>query len=323
MSPDLDGHRSELALRGGPLARRAGAIAVVVSVLAGLAGVCEGRAAPANQPATRTVTIDDDRGRSVATVPRASRIVSLAPHLTDLVVALGAADRLIAVDRHSDAPQVSAALPRLASYPAIDPERVASLRPDLILLWGEGLAAGTLARLEALGLRVFVSQPHTLDDVAGSLERIGALIDTASDPEALATSFRARLAALTATHSRTPAIPVFVQLWEAPLVTLGGRAVMADALHRCGVRQVLTFADAGSQRVSHEAVLAAAPKLILSTVQGSTDSRWRQLGLVGRHPLSARFIRLEEPALERPSPPVLDSLARVCALIEAAVPRAR
>lgn len=98
---------------------------------------------------------------------------------------------------------------------------------------------------------------------------------------------------------------------------------MADALHRCGVRSVFTFADAGSQRVSHEAVLAAAPTLILSTVQGSTDSRWRQLGLVGRHPRSARFIRLEEPALERPSPAVLESLARVCALIEAAVPRTR
>ena len=238
-------------------------------------------------------------------------------------MALGAADRLIAVDRHSDAPQVSAALPRLASYPAIDPERVASLKPDLVLLWGEGLAAGTLARLEALGLRVFVSQPHTLDDVASSLERMGALIDTASDPRALATSFRTRLAALTASHARMPAVSVFVQLWEAPLVTLGPRSVMADALHRCGVRNVFAASNAGSQRVSPEAVLAAAPQLILSTVQGSTDSRWRQLGLVGTHPRSARFVRLEEPALERPSPPVLESLARVCELIDAAVPRAR
>lgn len=267
------------------------------------------------------IVIQDDRGKSLPSEARASRIVALAPHLTDLVIALGAGDRLVAIDRHSDAPQLNPALPRLASHPAIDPERVLALKPDLVLLWGEGLAAGTLARLEALGLRVFVSQPRTLDDVANSIERIGALVATESAPQALAAAFRSRLNAITARHSRIPEIPVFVQLWESPLITLGARSVMADALHRCGVRNVLAAPDAGSQRVSPEAVLAAAPRLILSTVQGSTDLRWRQLGLAGNHPNAARFIRLDEAALERPSPPVLESLARVCPVIDEAVPR--
>jgi len=266
--------------------------------------------------------IRDDRGRPLPAEARARRIVALAPHLTDLVIALGAVDRLVAIDRHSDAAQMNPALPRLAYHPAIDPERVLALKPDLVLLWGEGLAAGTLARLEALGLRVFVSQPRTLDDVADSLERIGALVDSESAPQALAASFRTRLAAITARHSRTAEIPVFVQIWESPLITLGARSVMADALRRCGVRNVLAVPDAGSQRVSPEAVLAAAPRLILSTVQGSTDLRWRQLGLAGNHPNAARFIRLDEAALERPSPPVLESLARVCSVIDEAVPRA-
>lgn len=310
-------------MRGATASLRAGALITLVAVLAGLAGVREGRASAEREGAPSALGLQDDRGRRVAGAAPARRIVALAPHLTDLVVSLDAADRLIAVDRHSDAPQVDIALPRLASHPAIDPERVASLKPDLVLLWGEGLAAGTLARLEALGLRVFVSQPRTLDDVASSIERIGALIDTASRPNAIAASFRTRAAALTVSHARTPEIPVFVQLWEVPLITLGSRAVMADAMRRCGVRNVFAASDAGSQRVSPEAVIAAAPQLILSAVQGSTDSRWRQLGLVGTHSRSARFIRLEEPALERPSPPVLESLARVCALIDAAVPRAQ
>lgn len=323
MCPDSDSRHAGRTLRGATASVRAGALITLVAVLAGLAGVREGRASAEREGAASALGLQDDRGRRVARAAPARRIVALAPHLADLVVGLGAADRLIAVDRHSDAPQVDIALPRLASHPAIDPERVASLKPDLVLLWGEGLAAGTLARLEALGLTVFVSQPRTLDDVASSLERIGALIDTASDPKAIAASFRTRLAALTASHARTPEIPVFVQLWEVPLITLGSRSVMADAMHRCGVRNVFAASDAGSQRVSPEAVIAAAPQLILSTVQGSTDSRWRQLGLVGTHPRSARFIRLEEPALERPSPPVLESLARLCALIDAAAPRAR
>lgn len=281
-----------------------------------------GESAEASGRRAQPRVIKDDRGKPLPSEARARRVVALAPHLTDLVIALGAVERLVAVDRHSDAPQLNHALPRLASHPAIDPERVLALKPDLVLLWGEGLAVGTLARLEALGLRVFVSQPRTLDDVADSLERIGALVDTESAPQALAAAFRSRLAAITARHSRTPEIPVFVQLWESPLITLGARSVMTDALRRCGVRNVLAVPDAGSQRVSPEAVLAAAPRLILSTVKGSTDLRWRQLGLAGTHPNAARFIRLDEAALERPSPPVLESLARVCSVIDEAVPRA-
>lgn len=266
-------------------------------------------------------TIRDDRGHSVRMVPRAQRVVALAPHITEIVVALGAASRLVAVDPHSDAPE-AVSLARIAAYPAIDPERVMSLKPDLVIVWGDGLSQTTLSRLEGLGLRVFVSRPQTLDDVGGSIERLGALIDTAADPVAISSRFRERLAAITARHLRSPELSVFVQIWETPLITLGSRSVMADAFKRCGARNVFSFPEVGSQRVSPEAVMVAAPQLVVSTVSGASDARWRQLGLVGDRPDQARFLRFVDPLLERPSPRMLDSLERLCSAIDSALPQA-
>jgi len=263
-------------------------------------------------------TISDDRGRSVRMVPRAQRVVALAPHITETVVALGAANRLVAVDPHSDAPG-TAPLTRVAAYPAMDPERIVALKPDLVIVWGDGLPQTTLARLEALGLRVFVSRPQTLDDVGGSIERLGLLIDTDTDPVAVSNQFRERLSAITGRYLRSPERSVFVQIWETPLITLGSRSVMADAFKRCGARNVFSFPDAGSQRVSPEAVMVAAPQLVVSTVSGASDARWRQLGLVGDRPEQARFLRFVDPLLERPSPRMLDSLERLCAAIDSVV----
>ncbi len=270
---------------------------------------------------SEAATVIDDRQRPIAIKAPARRIAALAPHLTDIVVALGATNLLVATDPHSDAAQLAGSIARIASYPAIDPERLVALQPDLVLVWAEGLSVATLSRLEALGLRVFVSRPLTLDDVASSVERIGALVGAVPHAGSIASQFRERLVSLTERYARTPAVPVFVQIWETPLITLGSRSVMSDSLIRCGVRNVFAAPDAGSQRVSLESVLAAAPQLVISTVAGATDVRWRQLGVVGDSPRAARFISVVDPALERPSPRVLDAVARLCGAIDAALPR--
>jgi iron complex transport system substrate-binding protein len=292
----------------------------LLGIVMGCAAMCAS-GAQTPQGASARVNVIDDQQRAIGLGPPAHRIVSLAPHLTDIVVELGAGARLVATDPHSDAVTLSPSIVQVAAYPAINPERILALAPDLILVWGEGLSAATLARLEALGLRVFVSRPQTLDDVARSMERIGALIGVPPEAGLSAARFRERLQSLSERHARTPPLPVFVQIWETPLITLGLRSVMSDALNRCGARNVFAATDAGSQRVSPEAVLAAAPKLVISTVNGVSDSRWRQLGLVGEAPRRARFLSVVDRALERPSPPVLEAVAKLCAAIDAAAPR--
>ncbi|MFM8548860.1 MAG: helical backbone metal receptor [Betaproteobacteria bacterium] len=261
-------------------------------------------------------TLADDRKRSISVSPAARRVVSLAPHATDLLMALGAAERLIAVDPHSDAPGLPPGLARIAAYPQADPERLLAVAPDLVLVWGEGLSPTLLARLEQVGLRVFVTQPRTLEDVAQSLERLGSLLGLAERGRDEADRFRARRDTIALRYASRPTIPVFVQIWELPLITIGQATVMADAMTRCAVTNAAASLAGASPRVSPEAVIALSPSLILSTVRQSNEARWRRLGVVGDAPGAARFVAFHDPALERPSPPILDSLERLCALID-------
>ena len=98
-------------------------------------------------------------------VPR--RVVALAPNLTEIVFALGAGDALVGVSEYSDYPEAARAIPRVGGL-EIDPEKVAALRPDLVLAVAEGNAQGSVRALEAAGLPVTVTPSGSLDAVLGS-----------------------------------------------------------------------------------------------------------------------------------------------------------
>lgn len=283
--------------------RQAAAAALTASALLG----AQSRAQP----------VTDDRGRALSVTPAAQRVVSLAPHATDFVVTLGAAERLVAVDPHSDAVGLPLRLTRIAAYPHPDPERLLAASPDLVLLWGEGLSPGTLARLEQLGLRVFVSQPDSLEAVADSLARIGRLLGTPARGMEAAARFRERADALSRRYASLEKVSVFVQIWDLPLITIGEHSVMADAIGRCGASNAAAGIAGSAPRLSAETVIRLRPALIVSTIRQGNEARWRSLGVVGETSGAARFLSFNDAAIERPSPPILDALEKLCALIDA------
>lgn len=78
------------------------------------------------------------------TVPR---IVSLSPHITELLFAAGAGDRIVGVDDSSDYPPEAAAIPRVGEISALDIEGLLKLKPTLVILWDSGTPARRKAEL--------------------------------------------------------------------------------------------------------------------------------------------------------------------------------
>ena len=271
----------------------------------------------ADAVATQAVLVDD-RGNEIRLAFPPRRIVSLAPHATELLFAAGLAERVVAVDPDSDHPPAARALPKVGALPEPQVERLFALRPDLVVAWAPGVRPGFVERMARLGIAVFVSDPRTLDAVAASLSRFGQLAATGAAPAgAPAARFARELAALRARWADRAAVSVFVQIWGDPLITITDRDLIGDAIAACGGVNIAAALPGAAPRIDAERVLAAGPGLVVATDSPDAESRWRRLGLL-RPEGPARFAYLDPVVLQRPGPRILEAVERLCREIDAA-----
>ncbi|WP_175673056.1 cobalamin-binding protein [Burkholderia ambifaria] len=271
------------------------------------------------------ITARDDAGNTVTLPAPAQRVISLAPHATELVYAAGGGAKLVGTVTYSDYPPAAQAVPRVGDNKALDLERIAALKPDLIVVWRHGNAERQTDALRALHIPLFFSEPKHLDDVATSLRQLGTLLGTAPVADAAAASFSRDIAALRARYAVRAPVTMFFQVWDRPLTTLNGAHLFNDVIALCGGRNVFAALKPLAPSVTDEAVLAANPEAIVTTSAGATRSdaplpslaRWRAwpaLTAVARNNLFA----IDGDLLTRPSPRIAQGAAALCEDLDAA-----
>ena len=232
-------------------------------------------------PVRAEVRVVDDEGVTLVLPAPAQRIVSIAPHLTELLFAAGAGSRVVAVSDWSDYPAAAQGLPRIGDAVRLDLERIVALKPDLVVVWANGSAPLQLARLRAAGLPVYSSAGRDLAHIAATLRALGQLAGTGPAAEARAAAFEHELAALRAQYSQRPPLRVVYQIWAEPLMTVNGAHPISEALTLCGAHNVFAPLPQLVPQVSAEAVLAAQPDAIVTgrLAPGKPDGldRWRHL----------------------------------------------
>lgn len=267
------------------------------------------------------ISVKDGSGATVTLAQPARRVVTLAPHATELVFAAGAGDRLVGASDYSDYPPAAKAIPRIGSSSQIDIERLVALRPDLLVVWQGGNSERQLERLRRLGVAVYQSEPKSLDDIAAEVERLGRLTGTEARARPAAAALRARLAALAErTRGKAP-VSVFYQVWDQPLYTLNGRQIVSDAIRLCGGVNVFAGLAALAPPVSVEAVLQKNPEVI---VRGGTEGEAAP-GLVmwKRYPALLAVQRgnlytVPSDLMTRAGPRMVDGAEALCGLLDAA-----
>lgn len=261
------------------------------------------------------VSVTDDLGRTVTLAQPAERVVSLAPHVTELLFAAGAGGRVVGAVNHSDYPPPARDIPRVGGYDAVDFERILSLEPDLVVAWDSGNGRGTVERLESLGLTVYASEPRRLDQIAEGLARLGRLTGHADNGAAAARAFRERETRLRERYADRPTVPVFYEVWHEPLMTVNGDHLISQVMALCGGRNVFGGLDPLVPTVSTEAVLAADPEAIVASGMGRARPEWLDRWRRWDRLTAARRDNLFHipPALtQRATPRVLDGAARLC-----------
>jgi iron complex transport system substrate-binding protein len=227
--------------------------------------------------AAAAVEMVDDRGTRVRLDRPAARVISYAPHITELLFAIGLGDRVVGVVERSDFPEAAKKLPLAGSNELADPERILALKPDLILAWLHGSAFGQLERLRATGVPVFFSDPQTLDQIARDAERYGELLGAAQPARAWARQFRQRHARLLSTYAQKQKVTVFYQFWSRPMYTLNRRNFVSDLLATCGATNVFGDVNIVAPEVNVEAVLAENPQMIIGAVPlGELRAQWKE-----------------------------------------------
>ena len=265
--------------------------------------------------AARTVT--DDLGRTVALDGPVTRVVSLAPNLTEIVHAAGAGSTLVAITTSGNYPPPVDTLPHVSALP-VDFEAVAAQEPDLVLATGQINAPKDTETFEALDVSIYFFSFDSLNDIIESIRTTGRLLGT----EAAATDSAAALQReIDSLRARTGSLPadqrprVLVLVGDDTLYSFGEGSYVHTLVELAGGRSITADIDSQAPTLSDEYVLTEKPDVIVGLWGSDYDSSQ----LLDLHPTwdvvpalrNDRVYSFPTALLARPAPRVLKGTRRL------------
>jgi iron complex transport system substrate-binding protein len=255
-----------------------------------------------------------------AAAPPPQRIVTLSPHLAELVCAAGACDRLVGVVAWSDYPESVKKVPQVGDAFAVNVEQIFALHPDLVLAWDGGTARETQERLRSLKLPVEGIAIKTLPQVSDALVALGARLGTEKTANAVAKDYRDGLERLRAAHAHEFRVRVMYQIEASPAYSINRDSPISQVIELCGGINVFADLPALAGVVSLEAAIARDPQAILYTRQddgAAIRALWARSPPVAATRAGNLFV-IDGNLLDRATPRMLEGAQQVCdALAEA------
>jgi iron complex transport system substrate-binding protein len=256
--------------------------------------------------------ISDETGRKIKLPQEVDRVVSLAPNLTEIVFALGDENHLAADTDYCDYPPEAAQKPHVGGTVNPNLEEVAALMPDLVLATSINRRE-TVAALDRLGFPVFITDPHSVDEMIATVEHVGAALGVEKSAAAVAGDLRSRLGELDRRLAGAPARRVLFVVWTEPLISIGSGTFIADALRRAGGRSVVDT-KIEWPHVSLEEIVRLQPEVLVFASAHAVDTHreieslrnlpgWRSLKAMQRSD-----IVVISDAINRPAPRMVDAI---------------
>ena len=260
------------------------------------------------------------------TQPYPQRIITLAPHLSELVDSAGGSDRLVGVSAFSNSPTSVKQLPITSDARSIDLEKMKSLRPDLIIYWRGGTSESQIQSIKKTfnkNVQFIAVEPKKLTDIATDIETIGKALGTDLVAKKNADDLRLKITALRNNEKNQNQqknisqrkVRVFYQVWAQPLMTLNQDHIISDIIQLCGGEQLFANEKVLVPTVSREAVIKANPEIIFTAVDNqkmtSDWSMWTSFSQLAATKNKA-FVDLDGDIISRPSPRIMQGAQKIC-----------
>ena len=261
--------------------------------------------------------------------PHPQRIITLAPHLSELVDSAGGSERLVGVSAFSNYPTSVKQLPITSDARSIDLEKMKSLRPDLIIYWRGGTSESQIQSIKKTfnkDVQFIAVEPKKLGDIATDIETIGKALGTDTIAKKNADTLRIKISELrnkennqnNSKNINKRKVRVFYQVWAQPLMTLNKDHIISDIIQICGGEQLFANEKVLVPTVSREAVIKANPEIIFTAVDNQKKSSdwsiWTSFPQLAATKNKA-FIDLDGDIISRPSPRIMQGAQKICAEI--------
>lgn len=271
--------------------------------------------------AQASISVTDDVGRTVSMKNPAKRIISLAPHITESLFAAGAGNKIIGAVSYSDYPEAAKKISRVGGYTSLDLEMIVSLKPDLVVAWASGNNSSQIEKLISLGLTIFMSEPRYPEDIAKTIQRFGRLAGTSDIASKSFKDFMLHYQSLKRRYSNKEKVKIFYQVWNKPLMTIGGDHLITDIISLCGGENVYSDLEILTPRISLESILEAKPDVIVSGGMGKARPDWLDYWKAwpGLPAVKNKQLYFVEPSLmQRVGPRILDGADMLCEILDKA-----
>jgi len=262
-----------------------------------------------------------DASGTLMTVPASvSRIVSLAPNLTEILCGIGLGEKLVGVSSYSNYPPAVKKLPKVGGFASLNIEMIVSLRPDMAVATMDGNSKADVTKLRSLGIPVFCVFPNNVKGLMRSIEQLGRLFRRERQAKELVSNIdlvvkQVKLKAASFTRSRGRP-RVLIALDIKPVVSASAQTFLGELIEIAGGVNVVGASDIRYPRLGLETIVASAPDVILVTGHGSRKgllkelrswARWREIPAIR----NGRVYLLDPDITTRPGPRVAGALMTI------------
>lgn len=236
------------------------------------------------------------------------KLITLSPHLAELVVSAGALDNLVGVVAYSDFPMEVRKIDKVGDAFKLDYETIVSLKPDYVLTWKGGTSLALLNKLKHLNIKTVEISINKLSDIPKTINQIAQLTHTHKEAQLAIDEFNNTLENLKLQQHNK--LATFIETYHQPLYTVSSQHWMSQAASVCGFNNIFTNLSTSSATVTLESVIIKNPQAII-TVAKQKDNQWQKWSKLDAVK-DNKIILIDPDIFSRPSMRLLQGIKQLC-----------
>ncbi|MET1218530.1 MAG: helical backbone metal receptor [Glaciecola sp.] len=239
------------------------------------------------------------------------RIITLAPHLAEIVALLGLESSIVGVSEATNYPHSMSNLPTIANHRGVNFSKILALKPTHVIAWIGGNQTRDIQKLKELGLSIHAVKIDSLEDIATQISTVGAFLAHSDIARTHIAAFNNDLALLRKEFTTFKSKRVFYYSGQRPMFTIGKDAWVTKLLSECQLESIYAHSAIAYPEANISYVLAQQPEIVISSQKASFFSfatYWRKHESV----LRPHLIQVDPDQMHRFTPRVIGALRNLC-----------